>query len=195
MDFLLIGESKLKVVVTEEEMREYKIDGGIDAGGGAGIRRAFWKILDRAKENVGFDPAGDKVLIQFYPVSSGGCEIFVTKLGILPESSARLVAKSNKIEVLSRSESLYSFESLDELRTLCSVISDMTGGKCPTSDVYLLDGKYYLSVLEHGKGGESTEFPCILEFAGGLTADFSIFIREHADRLTDGDGIDKFASV
>ena len=195
MDFLLIGESKLKIVVTEEEMKEYKLDSGIDAGGGAGIRRAFWRILDKAKENVGFDPAGDKVLIQFYPVASGGCEIFVTKLGILPEASARLVARSNKIEVLSRSESLYAFESLDELRTLCGIIKVISHGKSPRSDVYLLDGKYYLSVLEHGKGGDSTEFPCILEFAGGITADFSIYIREHADRLTDGDGIDRFSLI
>ena len=195
MEFLLIGESKLKVVLSDVEMREYNLDPCIDTGGGAGVRRAFWKILDKAKDKVGFDPAGDKVLIQFYPVSSGGCEIFVTKLGILPESSARLISKSNKIEVLSRNEGVYVFNSLDDLIALCRVIREKVGDNRLKSDVYFLGGEYYLSILEYGKGGETTEFPCILEFASGLTADFSLYIREHADRLTNGDGIEKFSLV
>ena len=114
--------------------------------------------------------------IQFYPLSSGGCEIFVTKLGILPEASARLVARSKKIEVLSRSESLYAFDSEQDLRTLCGIIKSLTGGKSPPSDVYFSDGKYFLSILEHGKGGETSEFLSILEFGSALTEDFSLYI-------------------
>lgn len=193
MEFLLIGESKLKIVVNEEEMKEYKLDS--HSTGGQGIRRAFWKILDKAKSEVGFDPAGDKVLIQFYPIKSGGCEIFVTKLGILPESSARLVARSNKIEVLSRSRSFYAFDSLDDLRILCRTLKAIVGEETPVSDVYLDRDRYFLAIEEYGKCGETVEFPCILEFAKGLTADFSIFISEHADRLTNGDGIERFSSI
>ena len=195
MEFLLIGESKLKIVASEEEMIEYKLDSQGTESGGQGIRRAFWKVLDRAKREVGFDPEGDKVLIQFYPIKSGGCEIFVTKLGILPETSARLVSRSKKIEVLSRSRSIYAFESLDDLRTLCKALKNNIGEFLPVSDVYLDNGRYFLAIEEYGKGGETIEFPCILEFARGLTTDFGIFIFEHADLLTNGDGIEKFSSL
>ncbi|MBP3402227.1 MAG: adaptor protein MecA [Clostridia bacterium] len=195
MEFLLIGESKLKIVANAEEMKEYKLDAESTATGGQGIRRAFWRVLDRAKSEVGFDPAGDKVLIQFYPIKNGGCEIFVTKLGILPESSARLVARSSKIEVLSRSRSFYAFDSLDDLRALCRILRKITENFPPVSDVYFDSDKYFLSIEEYGKGGETVEFPCILEFANGLTADFGVFLSEHADRLTDGDGIERFSLV
>lgn len=192
---MLIGESKLKIVASEEEMKEYKLDSTGSEQGGQGLRRAFWRVLDKAKSEVGFDPAGDKVLIQFYPVKSGGCEIFVTKLGILPESSARLVSRSNKIEVLSRRRGFYAFDSLDDLRTLCRTIKRISKECVPASDVYLDGGRYFLSVEEYGKGGETVEFPCILEFAKGLTADFSLYISEHADRLSEGDGIERFSEI
>ncbi len=195
MEFLLIGESKLKIVASEDEMKEYNLNSPTSDSGGQGLRRAFWRVLDKAKSEVGFDPAGDKVLIQFYPIKSGGCEIFVTKLGILPESSARLVSRSNKIEVLSRSRSFYAFDSLEDLRTLCRALSKTSSDSMPTSDVYLDNDRYFLAIEEYGKGGETVEFPCILEFARGLTADFSLYISEHADRLTNGDGIERFSQV
>ncbi|MBE6532403.1 MAG: adaptor protein MecA [Ruminococcaceae bacterium] len=195
VEFLLIGESKLKIVVNDEEMKKYGLFSSNTDSGGQGLRRAFWRVLDIAKSEVGFDPAGDKVLIQYYPVKSGGCEIFVTKLGILPESSAKLVSRSNKIEILSRSRSYYAFDSLSELRAFCRAIKVSSPDTFPKSDVYYDNEKYFLSIEEYGKGGETIEFPCILEFAKGLTADFGLYISEHADRLSDGDGIERFSLI
>ena len=90
MEFLLIGESKIKIVLNRKEAERYHLDTSTPDVSGPGARRIFWSILEEAKREVGFDPAGDKVLIQLYPLKGGGCEIFVTKLGILSESSARL---------------------------------------------------------------------------------------------------------
>ena len=194
MEFLLIGESKLKIVLGEEEMEKYGLSSSADSCGQS-VRRAFWRVLDIAKSEVGFDPAGDKVIIQYYPIKSGGCEIFVTKLGILPEASARLVLRSNKIEVLSRNKSYYAFDSILELRAFCKAIKTASPDSFPKSDVYCENEKYFLSIEEYGKGGEPVEFPCILEFGTGVTADLSIYISEHADRLTFGDGVEQFAGL
>ena len=195
MDFLLIGESKIKIVLNEEEAGRYKLDTAATDVGGPGARRAFWQILDRAKAEVGFDPAGDKVLIQMYPVAKGGCEIFVTKLGILPDSSARLVSKSTRIAMLSKKKSLYAFESVEDIVAAAVAIRSVSDGVYPTSDVYEAGGKYYLLIEEYGKGGEPMEFPCILEFGAGLAADIGSYISEHATRLTDGNGIEVFSSI
>ena len=70
MEFLLVGESKLKIVASEEEMIEYKLEDYSSNVSGAILRRSFLRVLDIAKSEVGFDPAGDKVLIQFYPIKS-----------------------------------------------------------------------------------------------------------------------------
>lgn len=193
MEFLLIGESKIKIVLNREEAEKYRLDTASADVSGPGARRIFWRILEEAKREVGFDPAGDKVLIQLYPLKNGGCELFVTKLGILSESSARLVSKSDRIAMLSKKRSIYAFDRLEDIISAARAIRSVAGGFSPNSDVYTEDGRYFLAIEEYGKGGEPVEFPCILEFGTVVTAELAIYISEHADRLTDGDGVDCFA--
>lgn len=195
MEFLLIGESKIKIVLSSAEAKNQGLDTTSADVSGPLARRVLWRILDMAKTEVGFDPKGDKVLIQLYPLANGGCELFVTKLGILSESSARLVSKSDRIAMLSKSRSLYRFDDLSDIISASRAVKSIIGDLSPKSDVYLDGDKYYLSIEEYGKGGEPVEFPCILEFGMGLTAELSSYIYEHADRLTDGDGIDRFSSL
>ena len=195
MDFLLIGESKIKIVLSESEAAEHNLDECISESLDAGVRRSFWRILDKARDAVGFDPSGDKVLIQLYPIKGGGCEMFVTKLGILPESSARLVSRSSRLSVLQRQISLYYFDSMDDLIGASKAIKAQVGNEKIVSDVYLFGMHYFLSIEEYGKGGEPIEFLSILEFGSRLTADLCSYIHEHAKLLTAGDGIDRFASL
>ena len=194
MDFLVIGEAKLKIVLTEEEVRRY----GLEQSGescGRSARRSIWRILDEAKSRVGFDPDGDKILIQFYPQKGAGCEVFVTKLGILPDSSARLVSKSDRVSLLSRRRSFFRFENISSLLRAVKAVAAVGGRDGVISDVYHGDGKFFLSVDEYGKGGEPAEFPQIAEFGERLTAECGVYISEHCKRLTDGDGVERFLSL
>ena len=194
MEFLLVGESKLKIVMGEDEMKKYRLENFSLDGDNAATRRSFWQLLDLAKAEVGFDPSGDKVLIQFYPIKCGGCEVFVTKLGILAPTSAKLVSKSDKVAMLSRNKKYYAFQGLAELVAALSAIKVSAGEVSAVSDVYISDNHgYYLSLEEYGKGGESAEFPMVQEFGRALTADMGIYISEHFRRLTNGDAIDKFS--
>ena len=195
LEFLLIGDSKIKIVLSGEEAERYKLDSASPDVSGPGARRIFWRILEQAKGQVGFDPAGDKVLIQLYPIKNGGCELFVTKLGILSDSSARLVSKSDRIAMLSKKRLLYAFDTLEDTIAAARAIKAIVGDISPSSDVYYEKDKYYLAIEEYGKGGEPVEFPCILEFGTGITTELSSYISEHATRLTDGDGIERFASL
>ena len=195
MEFLLVGESKIKIVLSEEERVNYDLDASAPDVSGPSARRSFWRILDMAKNEVGFDPSGDKVLIQLYPIKAGGCEIFVTKLGILPDSSARIVSKSSKVAMLSKKKTLYAFSDVDDLIRATKAIRAISGDVLPESDVFVEDEKYYLAIEEYGKGGEPMEFPCILEFGIGLAADVFTYVLEHATKLTNGDGVEKFSML
>lgn len=192
LEFLLIGESKIKIVLTRAEADEMNLAGHEISD--ADNRRAFWRLIGMAKERVGFDPAGDKLLIQLYPMKDG-LELFVTKLGILPDSSARLVAKSDKISLLSRKRSLYAFDNLDALIAAARSVRSVSGDIPIESDAYMANEKYYLSIEEYGKGGEAVEFPSILEFATPITAELSAYIVEHSECLATGDAILKFSRL
>lgn len=196
MEFLLIGQSKIKIVMSEAELKKYKLDKECGDLESPISRRAFWRVLEAAREEVGFDPAGDKVLIQFYPTKSSGCEIFITKLGLLSESSAELVSRSERVSMLSKRESFYVFESISELISASKAVKRSLGEFLPAADVYLApSGRYFLRVEEYGRGGEHSEFPSIAEFGSLVSADFHAYLEEHCSPLAVGDGIEVFSSV
>ena len=195
MEFLLIGESKLKIVLSEEEVRECKLSKLTGEGCDANLRRSFWKMLDSAKSVSGFDPAGDKVLVQFYPIKDGGGEVFVTKLGLLPDYSAKLLSKSDRISLLSKRNTFYEFTSLEDLIAATRAVKNVSGDAAIGSEAYYIRDKYFLSVEEYGKSGEPLEFPCLLEFGISLPKDISAYIKEHAHRLSDGGAIELFSKM
>ena len=183
MEFLLIGDSKLKILMDAVEMKSYKLDSVYADSCDSGFRRSFFRILERAKEKVGFDVGGDKVLIQFYKTGKGGCEIFVTKLGLLSPSAAKLISKSERITLLDKGMSFYSFASESDLIAAAKALKNNPSGLVPRGDMYVSDeGEVFLGLEEIASGGYSAEFPIILEFGHRLPDEAEIYVREHCKR-------------
>ena len=195
MEFLPIGDTKLKIVLTAADMRDYKIEvtsGELRSDSG---RRGLWHILDRAKDKVGFDPRGDKVLIQFYPMSGGGCEIFVTKLGILPISSANIVSKSERVTMLSRKRNFYCFEALQDLIAVCRQLEQTYGERVPDGDVYHDGANFYLALDEYAGGSEDVDLTFITEFSFCVTYERGIYLAEHGELWVKKDAVKVFSEL
>lgn len=88
MELIMISDSKLKIMLTNEDMKAYAIDCSTLDYENTETRRAFWSILDEAKHRTGFDAASEKVFVQVYPSKEGGCEMYITKLGILSDKKS-----------------------------------------------------------------------------------------------------------
>lgn len=191
MEVLLIGEAKLKIVLTEDEVKKYKLDITEPMRDTARCRRGLWNILEAARGKVSFDPTGDKVLIQLYP-TKGGCEMFVTKLGILSPASAKLVSGSDRITLLYKRKRFYLFEGADSLLSAVRAIKKHPSEVLPRGDLYISgSGAYYLSVEEYGKHEGIPEFPSLTEFGDPLSSDMAYYVEEHFNRVTDGDAIER----
>ncbi len=78
MELILINASKLKIMLDKSDMKEYNIGDDSDCAG-AQTRRAIRTILDRARDQIGFNTEGEEIFVQLYSSKSGGCELFVTK--------------------------------------------------------------------------------------------------------------------
>ena len=78
MEVIMISNTKLKVMLSAEDMEKYSFDPEDCAD--ISSRSAFRSILHEAREQCGFDAVGDRVFVQYYPSKSGGGEMFVTKL-------------------------------------------------------------------------------------------------------------------
>ncbi|MBQ7356456.1 MAG: adaptor protein MecA [Clostridia bacterium] len=192
MKFLLVSDSKLKITITNKEMNEYSIDPETVDHFNSASRRGFWRVLELARSRVGFDVSGDKVLIQFYPINSGECEVFVTKLGILSPRNANLVSRSDRVNTLERRCGYYAFDTWEDLMRVAREIAALTH---VDSSLYSLpDGKLILSVLEYKTGGEHAEFPILTEYSRRLSADFEGYLIEHSEVLIRDNAIEKLAA-
>lgn len=148
MELILISENKLKITLSECDMRQYDLDCDTIDYDNTETRRAFWSILDEAKHKTGFDAASQRVFIQLYPSKEGGCEMYVTKLSLKalppPEEASR---SPHALLPLSRRTLAFSFDSLELMlsvcRRLCAI--DFSG----SSEAYRLDcGAYVLMIDE-----------------------------------------------
>ncbi len=182
LDFLVVTDSKLKIMMSKADMQQYGIDGADIDYDDPKIRRSFWRILDVAKTNAGFDVAGDKVLIQFYP-SKDGCEIFVTKLGVIPQGAERAISKSGKVAMLSCRRAVYKFTSLDDMLGAVKIIESEGCEKRPQA--FMDDNLCYYIIADERRASSDSigDLSPLTEFGREIPPNISAYISEHATEL------------
>ncbi len=116
MELILISNSKLKIMLSPDDMREHRLCCDSVDYSNTETRRAFWSILDEAKQRTGFDAASSRVYIQLYPSRSGGCELYVTKL-LQKSDECRSERSSGGRELT------YRFCGIDPLLRVCRRLS------------------------------------------------------------------------
>ena len=81
MELILISNTKLKIMLSENDMRYYKINEEADCAEPE-TRRAIRSLLERAREQIGFNTEGSEIFVQLYTSRRGGCELFITKTSL-----------------------------------------------------------------------------------------------------------------
>jgi negative regulator of genetic competence, sporulation and motility len=78
MELIPINETKLKIMLDEIDMKQYRLGAESDCAN-LETRRAIRNILDVARDRIGFNTEGAEIFVQLYASKKGGCELFVTK--------------------------------------------------------------------------------------------------------------------
>jgi len=132
MELILISQNKLKIMMTSQDVEIYELNISGPVREDLRSRRAFRNILAEAKQRTGFDALGERIYVQLYPSKCGGCEMFVTKLGIPrnkgEQESTRKEPSFCEIRRFP-GESYYRFERLSDLLATCESLlaSDYSG--------------------------------------------------------------------
>lgn len=199
MEFILINDNKIKVMLTEEDLREFEIETEELDYSNTETKRMFWDVLSRAKKLTGFDTDGQRVLVQLYPSRHGGCELFVTKVGNLcalddncpvgkgtPILSEKISLDTDD-DIVSDDESelvAFSFDSLKNITAVCRRLLHLEYSE--TSSAYIGEnGRYYLILSNVDVSGYTLDkYSFLFEF-GELESyeTTSIYLTEHAQSL------------
>ena len=78
MELILISNTKLKIMLDEDEMIKYHIGREGDTTTGS-TGKAIRSLLECAREQIGFNTEGVEIFVQLYASKKGGCELFITK--------------------------------------------------------------------------------------------------------------------
>lgn len=139
MEYILINDSKLKIILDKQELSEWDISADELDYANPAARQVFEGLLGYAKKELGFDTTGYKVLIQLFPSKDGGCELFVTKLGQSARSD-RIERENDKRQTERRA---YSFDKLSHLLSACKRLS-YAGYTGESSVWYDGEGRWFL---------------------------------------------------
>lgn len=114
MELIIISESKIKLMLTPEDMAAYS----------GNTREVFREIMHDAHEKCGCSPMEGRVFVQMYPSREGGCELFVTRLD---ERAGDMTMRAGEERTLTEFRRygfrerhiIYSFESMQYLLSCC----------------------------------------------------------------------------
>ena len=188
MEYILISESKLKVICEENDLLPYGINADTLEYGDSDTRKFIENVLEYAKQNLGFETKQYRILVQLYPSSDGGCEIFVTRLDALiktPSKAEENKQKSSLEQTHKKHEKIFFFNKLNHLLEVCKRLSlKEFEGK---SSAFYLDGKgYFLSLevyseLEEYQIFMLDEYSFISEYGDPESASVKIpYLKEYA---------------
>lgn len=198
MELIKISDMKLKITLSKDDMMRYELDCDTMDYDNTETRKAFWSILDYAKHMTGFDAASERVFIQLYPDKCGGCEMYVTKLGLPDTDDAREAEREDSetmelrplIRPTGERERLgaYRFDDLEELLCVCRQLASV--GYSYRSSAYCDDGENYYLVLREKNGSIGTPYSFISEFGTAADAQsLRIYIGEHGRVICEGDAV------
>ena len=157
MEYILINESKLKVMLDVNELEGRCLEASSLDYVDPEAKRLFGDILSHAKDELGFDTSGYRVLLQVYPSKDGGCELFITKLSKLdqsgsecPDGKKQISTDENKCKEKMKHkkethERAFSFERLEYLISVCKRLYE--SGISASGAIYVnSEGTWFLTL-------------------------------------------------
>lgn len=132
MEWIRISENKLKIMLTAEDAKRYALRCETVDLADSFTRQAFRDILSDIRPVTGFDATEEKVYIQMYPSKEGGCELFVTKMGLLfsdsaPAEHATTACEPGKADPAEKTKTARTKKTPRRRKELCSfhTLSDL----------------------------------------------------------------------
>ncbi len=199
----MISDNKLKVMLCEEDLKGFQLKADQLDYSNTDTKRMFWDVLSKAKHQTGFDTDGQRVLVQLYPSKGGGCEMFVTKIGLLSSPDTQKCDKrdTNATQLILPSVNterngnltfdIFSFDKTEDLLNVCrrldaiGYIGESSAYSVPSGQKYLL-----LSDVDFDDYAPPNEFSFILEYAKLENKDnFNYYLAEHGKLICENDAV------
>ncbi len=167
MEFMKIGDCAIKISLGAKEAAEYNITEGM-VSEEKEIRRAFSRLLERAKRELGIKFSSGQLLAEVFSSRDGGYEIFVSY--VKQEATNAPREQKTAFSVEHTDSLLYLKERLDLL--------------CAEYEIFAHESakKYYLIVKNASRTDISFAF--LYEMATPLRQSTARYIQAYANKIS-----------
>ena len=149
MELIRISNSKLKIMLTPMDMRQFELSTDNFYDDSEKMHRSFRLLLDEVKRQSGFEADDHRISVQYFPSREGGCEMFISNLSPERDTSSCALTPMQEMQPAPRTRGSFSrsfayrFEGLDELLSVCRRLLPMD--YITASSAWRDDGgRYYL---------------------------------------------------
>ena len=174
MELIVINENKLKIMMSQTDMKSYGLDENEFHCSVINTREILERILHNTPVQTGFENISveDRILMQLYPDKNGGCELYVTKITFDDKEGALFMPQENEEKYLlpkpiqkkqnSKTSLIsYRFEKLEH-GILAAKELILRGFSGESAFFKSFDGKYYLFI--NSKQGQINDVKTYAEF-------------------------------
>lgn len=188
MELIVVSDTRLKVVLSPEDMALFRLAPETMEEGDEENREAFAHLFREIRRISGFDATEARVLVQVWRDSRGGCELYITIL-----SSQKGGAGKGERE-MRRLRCLYSFDSFDRLTAACRVL--LSRAYHAPSDAYRgEDGRWYLVLEEDGDGADIGPLSVLNEYGSRHPITVLTLLSEHGKLVSRGEAVTRLAGL
>lgn len=139
MNIEVIHDSKIKIVMSNEELKNFSVTYDQLSSDDPSTRTMISRLLSVARSKVGFEHKDKKLFIETFPDIMGGCILYFTVVSL---DTARLSANSKKKPM--PDPIVLSFRDLDVLYRACEYIYSTLSHKILKSSLFACYSSYYL---------------------------------------------------
>ena len=187
MELIRISDSKLKIMLTPMDMRQFELSTDNFYDDSEKMHRSFRLLLDEVRRQSGFEADDHRISVQYFPSREGGCEMFISNLSGERDRGTCALTPAQEIKPVTRTRGsfcrsfAYRFEGLDELLSVCRRLLPMD--YITASSAYRDNtGRYYLILNTYAASPFATpeELYFVVEY-GTIenAAQLRLYLSEH----------------
>ena len=190
MEFMKIGNNSLKITLSAKEAKGYELTEGSTLEGEE-VKRTFEKLLLRAKREIGYKYAGQRIVAEIFSSINGGCEIF---LSYAEDSMYKDITPKDSVKKPPKPiSSIYAVDKFEDLLNVAYGLNSMEyKGK---SSVYYDESSetYYIALDDISVKNEKYYF--VSEFARQIKNGQISYLKEHFKCLACKNAIRTFSQL
>ena len=188
-----LEDNKVQVILTTADLTSMNIDINSLSGESVELNAFLFNIMERIKEETGFNPYGGQVLMEAMPIGDDGISIMVSKVHsksgrITRTQFKRLRAvraktdEESDIDPTARPEVFY-IETFDDV---CAALSEMSAKTLMVSSLYKMDSMYGFLAVKNAKTARDIEMLSEFSYRQSYYPLQEVYIREHGELIAAG---------